>query len=193
MATKSNRESGTSLSDLKREILKEIKTELIEELQTMRDIITKDVMDSARTMIMKEIDILKKAQGSNDLKKDILGDVEKKITQMTGQMNNQLVVSNNKQLTATKQVAKDIARVVKREVIEEINTTLVPKINSMQEWLNYNTQDTGELINDYRMAVEHSSRMDDLKTITTGKGEDRRAWGPNNSVRVMFGEDTTNI
>ncbi len=189
MSAKSNRESGASLSDLKREILKEVKTELIEELQTMRDIITKDVMDSARTMIMKEIDILKKAQVSNDLKKDILSDVEKKI----GQMNNQLVVSNNKQITATKQVAKDIARVVKREVIEEINTTLVPKINSMQEWLNYNTQDTGEVINDYRMAVEYNSRMDDLKAITTGKGEDRRAWGPKNSVRVMFGEDTTNI
>jgi hypothetical protein len=78
-------------------------------------------------------------------------------------------------------------------VISEINTKIVPKVDNMVQWVNYNMQDGGEIVTDYRRAVEHQSRESDMKLLASSKGEDKKSWGPNGSIRVMWDDDDTGI
>lgn len=133
-----------------------------------------------------------------DLRKVITADVLAVVDKRFAELDKQMAASNDKQLIATKNLTKEMAiaacdqasKNAYKMVLKNINETLVPKINSVVEWVNYNTQDTGELVTEYRRAVELQSRHDDLKLLASAKGEDKRAWGPNASIRVMFGEDT---
>jgi hypothetical protein len=89
---------------------------------------------------------------------------------------NQIVVANNNQLAtvqeSTKQmlhaVGQQITNATYKRVITEINREIVPKVNSMVEYVNYQMQDPGEIVTDYRRAV-HQQANGDNKMITDGK------------------------
>lgn len=72
--------------------------------------------------------------------------------------NNQLVAMNNKQLANATTMNKEVCKAICEQasqyayntVISEINEKIVPKVDNMMRWVSYQTQDTTELITDYR-------------------------------------------
>jgi hypothetical protein len=182
----------------------EINRDLVEDLKQMRKIITEDVIDEVHRYMDEKMAQVRRTGGSvntgaitEEVKSEVMADVNKKMEQM----NNQLVVSNNKQVALTKQMTKELTGAITQAasqkvyaaVISEINTKIVPKVDNMVQWVNYNMQDGGEIVTDYRRAVEHQSRESDMKLLASSKGEDKKSWGPNGSIRVMWDDDDTGI
>src|SRR6185312_6764485 len=108
--------------------------------------------------------------------------VEKKIVHHIDRANNQIVVANNQQLAVANEktremiiaVGQQVCDTVYERVITEINTEVVPKVNNMVQWVNYNMQDGGEVVDSYRRAVEHQHRPDSkIKLLTDGKKDKR--------------------
>lgn len=88
---------------------------------------------------------------------------------------NQITVANNGQLVQSQEqtrqmiqaVGQQITNATYKRVIAEINREIVPKVNSMVEFVNYQMQDPGEIVTDYRRAV-NSSQNDGAKMLTDG-------------------------
>jgi hypothetical protein len=74
---------------------------------------------------------------------------------------NQIVATNSNQLAVVREsnrkmlqeVGQQITNATYKKVVAEINRELVPKLNGMVEYVNYQMQDTTELVTDYRRAV----------------------------------------
>jgi hypothetical protein len=87
----------------------------------------------------------------------------------------QIVLANNNQLATvqeqTKQmmqaVGQQITNAAYKRVIADINRDIVPKVNSMVEFVNYQMQDPGEIVTDYRRAV-HQQANEGQKLLTDG-------------------------
>lgn len=104
-------------------------------------------------------------------------------------VNNQLALSaagtetkNRELMLAT---CKQLGSAIYSKVITEVNQTIAPKLDKMESWVNYQTQDTTELITDYRRAVYDQTKDDQLLLTDGGK--------PNKpflrkGVDVFFGE-----
>jgi hypothetical protein len=76
---------------------------------------------------------------------------------------------NNKQLAVPPQVKELMATVredVKKEIFAAINEHMVPQFKSQVQWLNYQTEDTQELLTQYQMQQMTGS----LKTISGSSG-----------------------
>ena len=84
-------------------------------------------------------------------------------------------------------MTKDITVAVYDKVLCEINQTLVPQINQMGRWVNFNMQDGDQLVDIYRRRVEHQS-SGNTKMLTAGGSADKRVISPH--IRTMFGEDS---
>lgn len=181
----------------------EVSEALLTELREMREIITREVMDTIQTYLDQELTRIPRSRNGpvssaniQEVKREVMEEMDRKLEGM----NNQIVLSNNKQILATKQLTKEMAgaitaaasKQVYQAVISEINTKIVPKVNDMVQWVNYNMQDTGELITDYRRAVEEQSRGGDMKLLASSRGEDKSRWAGGN-VGLFFTEDSVGI
>lgn len=110
------------------------------------------------------------------------------ITEKLEQQDNQLAVRNNQITelkTATRELIKTATTQMAEKVYKRINDEMGPQIQNAVEWVNYNTQDTEGLINDYRKAVEHNHRAGGQKLLTDGK--DKRVISEH--VRTFWSED----
>lgn len=118
--------------------------------------------------------------------------IDKKINDKMESLHGQIVVAGDRQTAAITQntkelvlsVGKQVQKQVYNQVINEINEKIVPKVNNMVEWVNYNMQDGGEIVSGYRRAVEAQSCSDRVKLLTDTK--DKRIISEH--VRLVFGE-----
>ena len=83
-------------------------------------------------------------------------------------------------------IGSQIEQSVYASVINKINEELVPKVNNMAEWVNYNMQDGNDLVDQYRRAAEKQTNTDGMGLLTYGK-TDKRIISPH--VRTFFEDD----
>lgn len=135
-----------------------------------------------------------------ELKEHLLKEMDKKIqaavAQATGQVRDKVQALEKKQVAAenaaaeanqlavveTKEIARQASGAVYSKVMREINTKLVPELDRMAQWLNYQTQDTDGVVEQYRREVETPIRGD-VKLLTNG-GDLRHIITP--QVRLLF-------
>ncbi len=185
-----------------RELKKQIDKELQEDIETLRGTIEQlvDSRVAELTRGLESVDKRVKTVSKNitdvkdaiaDVKTEVQGvaaGIDGKITAMNGQ----LVTTGERQLALSKAATKEIIQVVGQKiandvydnVLGEINKTIVPKVNDKVNWVNYQTQDTGELITDYRRAVDRVSNSGQ-KFITDGN--DKHVITPH--VRLFFDDN----
>lgn len=107
--------------------------------------------------------------------------------------NNQIVLANKQQLVTVRETTKELIQAVGQQittaaykkVIGEINEKIVPKIENMMQYVNYQMQDGGELVTDYRRAVDREANKTGTKMITDGN--DKHIISEN--VSMFFRED----
>jgi len=68
-------------------------------------------------------------------------------------------------------IGDQLGEKVYSQIIKEINTTIVPRIDKMVEWINYNIQDDDNTVRDYLSAVELVSNP--TGSLTNGKTDSR--------------------
>ncbi len=76
---------------------------------------------------------------------------------------------SNKQLAVSTQVQSIVAAScedMKKEIFAAINEHMVPAFKSQVQWLNYQTEDTQELLTNYQM--EQMCGQGGMKTIASG-------------------------
>lgn len=84
-------------------------------------------------------------------------------------MNNAVVVADiAANAKNTREVSLAVGQQVYTKIMDKINNEIVPKVNNMVQWVNYNMQDGGEVADEYRRAVEMDMRHD-TEYITDGK------------------------
>lgn len=167
--------------------LLELKEQIINELTD--DIISMQQQITTNILSKLTIDIDRKIKGeTSEIKKEMRDNVDKQIDKV----NNQIVTSNDKQLTLVKQNTREIVLAVGAQVqsavyskiIGEINEKIVPQVNNMVQWVNYNMQDGGEVLDKYRRAVEHQSTGSTF--AITGNGDNGKIITPH--VRMFFSD-----
>lgn len=170
------------------ELKEQINREMMEDFATMKSILKKELTEELTTLISKV-----KSNDSASVEKI----VDQRVSQEVTKINQAIVATNNKQLTTVKQNTKEIIQVVARqiktevrdEIIGEINEKIVPQVENMCNWVNYNMQDGAEVVTDYRRAVEAQTRPSDLKLLTDGSGRSADSRVISQHVRMVFSED----
>jgi hypothetical protein len=80
---------------------------------------------------------------------------------------------------------------VYNKVISELNTTIVPRLNSALQWVSYNMQDVDSIVDTYRREVETvSSGIDPAQLLLTTGATDKRIITPH--VRTFFEDSSSN-
>lgn len=188
-------------TDLRAMISSEVTSQLLNMKQKIDLEIVED-MAKLKKELMAEISAAMKM--SQDTKRQVssqlqevraatqrVDDISKEVESQLTSVNNQIVLSGERQLAVTKEATKALVLAVGEKVAEdvyvrvvgEINDTIVPKVNNMVQWVNYQTQDTTDMLTDYRRAVEHTANSGH-KLITDGK--DKSVITPH--VRTFFNE-----
>lgn len=111
--------------------------------------------------------------------------VEPELSIVSGESGS-LFTNDKKTLALVAAITDQVAEKVYKEVVDEINEKIVPQVNNMVEWVNYNTQDGGEVVDRYRRAAELQANKIDptVKFITDGKHDKRII---SEHVRTFFG------
>jgi len=98
------------------------------------------------------------------------------LDQRINENNRQIIVSGKNQLDIVKKTTKElmlsvgqeITNAVYERVTEEINTNVVPQMTRMVQYVQYQTQDGGEVVTDYRRAVARQANEGEMKMLTNG-------------------------
>lgn len=101
--------------------------------------------------------------------------VKKEVDTKVATAKNQIALANNNQLATVNETTKQLIQVAGQQIVNaaykkvigEINRDIVPKVNNMIEYVNYQMQDGGEIVTDYRRAV-HAQANGDTKLLTDG-------------------------
>ena len=193
------RHISTEITSQLTQLKKQIDVEILSDIQKLRSEI--GTMVSIKIAeLNRDIDNVDKrirtvTKNVADVQMDV-GVISSNIDSKINAMNGQLVVTNERQLAVTKAATKEIILAVGQKiatdvydkVLDEINISIVPKVNSMVSWVNYQTQDTSEVITDYRRAVERTSSSG-KSTITDGN--DKHIITPH--FRMAFTDDHSDI
>jgi hypothetical protein len=140
------------------ELKEQLNKELIEDMKILHQRVSREMIDVLTTMIDEKL----KTHTNNSLS----------------------VIGEQNELVKLNEQMQQVYTAVNSNMMKEINEKVMPKINNMANWVRYNTQDTGEMIDSYRRAVEHQSRTN-VMAITDGTN-DTRVISP--YVRTFFGE-----
>lgn len=90
--------------------------------------------------------------------------------------NNQLALVRKQETTEmVLAVCQKAQTTIHNNIMRKINEDIVPKVNNMVQWVNYNMQDGAGVVDEYRRQVEHQSVKFDpnMKLVTDGKRDDR--------------------
>lgn len=179
-----------------KELKQQINIELAEDLDILRrkisSEVTADVIDKLQMEIDRKVRIAVQ-RGVDGVKKSVDETVDKKLSGV----NNQIAVANDKQLQIVKQTTRELVAVVGQQVtntvynkvIGEINEKIVPKVNNMVQYVNYQLQDGAEIVTDYRRAVETQANKNlqpGVKMLTDGKVDKRVI---SEHVRTFFSDN----
>jgi hypothetical protein len=164
---------------LKRQLDKELAEDLKKLRTELRAEILAELRGAARDAAV---------DAARDAARDaVRAEIPKAKSELESTLNNQLATRSEtagRELVAT--ACRQMGNVVYKKVIEEVNHTLVPKIDNMATWLNYQTQDTAELVNDYRRAV-YKQNCEGQLALTDGGKPNKPYIQP--GVDVFFGEN----
>jgi phage I-like protein len=153
--------------------------------------------DDVRKIVREELVKLKR-QLDIEIKRDIdalRSELTKTVDEKTTVQSTQLAAiqqNNDRQLTTMKEATKQllvnfgtqITKQTYEKVITEVNQKIVPRIDGLIEYVNYQNQDGQEIITDYRRAVDH--RVNGQQFLTDGQDDDR-ILGPHTSL--FFGKE----
>ncbi len=160
-----------------RELKAQLNKEIVEDLQVMRNEITKAVTAHVDEKIAQEIERQFKAHHTT-----IAAEVDKKLA------------ASDKQIALSRQSTNDIVQKMGQNIYSEvygrimgdINKRIVPEVNKMVQWVNYNMQDGNAIVDSYRRDVEKQSEAErGVLHLTDGK-KDERIISPH--VRTFFSE-----
>lgn len=98
--------------------------------------------------------------------------------------NDQMELNNKQTKEMVISVGQQVCKSVYNKVITEINEKIVPKMENLVQYVNYNMQDGAEVVNDYRKAVYANDQLDTL-TLTNGSADNRVI---SEHVRLFFGD-----
>jgi hypothetical protein len=124
----------------------------------------------------------------------VVGEAVANLDQRINENNRQIVVSGKNQLELVKKTTKELMMTVGQEITnavydrvsEEINTKVVPQMARMVQYVQYQTQDGGEVVTDYRRAVAQQAAAGEAKMLTNG-GDTKHIITPH--VRTFFTAD----
>lgn len=139
------------------------------ELRTLVAAEVKRQLDAMRISLKKEIlEELKLNFASCSDVRDVkanLSDVDKKMTNLS----QSLVKSSSQQLALREDIKNELASIIK--------TTIVPRIESLTEMVNYHTEDANLSVHEYRMGVNRQSMPLDHTDNRVISHHVRTAWG----------------
>ncbi len=176
------------------ELKAQLNKEILEDLKVLQQQITHDVINAIESNLMVNVNGgMKRMNRDIQAVKATVSHVNEVVCELKtnppAAQNNQLAVMGRKEtknlVLAVVQQAKDE---VFNQVMCEVNETIVPQVERMVEWVNYNTQDGGEIVTDYRRAVEHQANGSKLKMLTYGK-TDKRIITPH--IRTFWSESSS--
>ena len=119
--------------------------------------------------------------------------VKREVDTKVASAKNQIVLANSNQLATVNEQTKQLIQVAGQQIVNaaykkvigEINRDIVPKVNNMIEYVNYQMQDGGEVVTDYRRSV-HEQANGGMKAITDG--DNRHIISENVSLFFREGE-----
>ncbi len=172
-----------------------IRAEVNRQLRELKVQLNKEIVEDLRDMqadLMKTITPIITSTVEQQVRAALATmhvEVDKKVAKATSEV----TAANNKQLAVSHQSTRELVRAasteicddVYRQVINEINEKVVPKVDNMMQWVNYKTRDEDETVDSYRRAVERQANPE-LRMLTDGK-HDGRIISP--YVRTFFGDD----
>lgn len=150
-----------------------IRAEITAQLIAVKKQIDVEIAEDIKNLEARLLSAVTSAIGDSERK--TAETVKKDVDTKVAAAKNQIVLANNNQLATVQETTKQlvqavgnkIASAVHKRVIDEINRDIVPKVNSMVEYVSYQMQDPGEIVTDYRRAVERQAHGD-TKLLTDG-------------------------
>jgi hypothetical protein len=149
--------------------------EITRQLSIMKkqvDIELKRDLEAMKARIMQETRAIMRNVAS-----EILNEIPKRVSEEISKQREGVLNDINKQIVARDGVSKELAleisnntgKIVYNKIMSDLNNTIVPKMNHLERAVKYHTQDTTELITDYRRAVYEQKRADSVGMISDGK------------------------
>jgi uncharacterized FlaG/YvyC family protein len=157
---------------------KQLDLELTSDLEKLRVAITKDVTNNVLREVRESVSA--KIETATVAAVDAaMDEFNQTVDRKIGESNRQIVAVNNNQLAqiaAVKQTTKElmlavgqkVSETVYNQVIGEINSKIVPQVDSLVKFVHYSLQDGGEVVTDYRRAVEAQSNVSNQLLLTNG-------------------------
>jgi hypothetical protein len=187
----SGRQSGPQ-PDPYQELKFQLNRDIVEDMEVMKCQIIKE-LTSSLTDKMRQMIALSVA----DAKRDMMVELAAKLDARVDNNNKQIVLANNKQLGAIKEITKEIVKTagaeiesqVYKKVINDMNTRIMPQLNNMASWVNFNLEDGNEIVNNYRNAVEYEAHGTDFLRLEGSGKKDSRIISPH--VRTFFKDDSS--
>ena len=151
--------------------------------QFIRDEITKQLVVMKRQIDLEISRDIKKLR--SDLIEEI-GQIQKTVSVGLDDVNKQLVsVDSGMNRESTLALCDSMGKSDYNKIMGDLNKTIVPRVNALMQSVSYHSQDTTELITDYRRAVyQQAEQCGTTKKITDGKSKDI-----SQHVSLFFGED----
>lgn len=144
--------------------LKQLKQTLDEEIKqdiaTLRKELTA-VIDQKYTAMNGRVDAVNKK---------VTAQADTRTTQNTQSAppNSLALVTKEETRQLVKIAVQEATNVVYNEVMGEINKKIVPKVDSMVRYVNYQMQDGQSIVTDYRKAVHRQEKSDNAGLLTNG-------------------------
>lgn len=178
------------------ELKAQLNKEMLEDMRELQQAIVASVTESIMAAVDKKIDdAVKKAVArsvlgaTKDMKKSIETSCSQKIDDAIRAENatrGMQIMKREETAELVLSVGQQVQTQVLKTVMNEINTKVVPKVNNMVQWVNYNMQDGAGVVDEYRREVEKQHFDPTVKMLTDGK-KDSRVISP--YVRTVWGDD----
>ena len=111
---------------------------ILEQIQPM-------VRDEIRRCVRAELD-----QQKSTIVKDVKNELD-------GGMQLVIARNNDLQVQTVKQISNEVGAKIYKKIVDDINTKIVPQVERVAEWVNYNVQDGTEIVNEYRQGVQRAA------------------------------------
>lgn len=156
-----------------------ISNEITSQLYELKDQLNKEIahnMLTLKSQIVQEVTRnLAESKEYNSTSKVSLNDNESARSKsadnqlaITRQMNEQKKMMLAISQQVCEKMCDQVSESVYNRVVDEIDNKIMPQVNNMVEWVNYNMEDGGVVVDKFRRAVEKQS-YNNNKMITDGK------------------------
>lgn len=125
-------------------------------------------------------------QEIKDLESRLRDEFDRKISALREEFVNAPPPHPSMELSLVQQQIETAKSEIFGQIVDEINEKVVPQMNTAMQWVSYNMQDGGEVVDGYRRAFEQQTNKLDPNVKLLGYGKtDNRIISPH--VRTFFG------